>query len=71
MRASYQNARICYSAAFSPLSPRREMSFLTEVDVYPLRDLGVRNPSLLSRAATSLIVSPSRRNWLIRSINWS
>ena len=47
------------------------MSFLTEVDVYPLRDLGVRNPSLFSRAATSLIVRPSRRNSTIRSINRS
>jgi hypothetical protein len=29
------------------------MSFLTEVDVYPLPDFVVRNPSLFSRAATS------------------
>jgi hypothetical protein len=35
-----------YELVFPRVSPERDNNFLTEVEVYPFPDLGVRNPSL-------------------------
>jgi hypothetical protein len=45
---AHQQLCIVYVQSLPPVRPRREMSFLTEVDVYPLPDFGVRKPSLFS-----------------------